>query len=167
MRRRKFLSTAAGVGAATLLAGRLVGAEGKAVEAVEASEEKPAEKRAQVYKCERCGTVVEVLVPGSPTLVHCGKPMKLMPETTEGVGASKHVPVIEKIEGGYRVKVGASAHPMTEAHHIVWIDLIANGTTQRAYLQPGGKPEATFMTAAEKVSARAYCNLHGLWKSKG
>jgi superoxide reductase len=165
MRRRKFLSTAAG--AATLLAGRLARAEGKAVEAVEASEEKPAEKRSQVYKCEMCGTVVEVLVPGSPTLAHCGKPMKLMPEQTLGPLAPRHAPVIERVEGGYRVKVGATTHPMTEAHHIVCIDLIADGTTQRAYLQPGGKPEATFTTAAEKVSARAYCNLHGLWKNKG
>lgn len=156
MKRREFFA-AAGIGTAAALAGETPMAR--------AADKKP-EKRLQVYKCEECGTIIEVVMAGMPSLVHCGKPMTLLEEKVEGAGAFKHVPVIEKIDGGYRVKVGATSHPMTEAHHIAWIDLIADGATQRAYLQPGAKPEAAFLTAAKKVCARAHCNLHGLWKDK-
>ena len=154
MKRRVFL-TAAGIGAGAVLAG---GSPARA------AGDKVPEKRLQVYKCEVCGAIVEVLEPGMASLVHCGKPMKLMAETTEGDMAMKHQPVIEKIEGGYKVSVGAMAHPMLKAHHISWIELIADGKVCRQFLELGAKPEAVFMTNAKEVSARALCNLHGLWK---
>ena len=128
-----------------------------------AAEETP-EKRLQVYKCQVCGAIVEVLEPGMPSLVHCGKPMKLLEENTSGAMAGKHQPVIETIDGGYKVKVGASAHPMSKAHHISWIELIADGRVCRQFLEVDAKPEAVFMTGAKEVTARAVCNLHGLWK---
>ncbi|MBU0459844.1 MAG: desulfoferrodoxin, partial [Nanoarchaeota archaeon] len=35
------------------------------------------------------------------------------------------------------------------------------------YLKPGEEPQAEFnLSSHEGVTARAYCNLHGLWKSK-
>ncbi|OHB69471.1 MAG: desulfoferrodoxin [Planctomycetes bacterium RBG_13_63_9] len=105
-------------------------------------------------------------MPGRPTLVHCGEPMELLPEQTAEKALEKHVPVIEKIKGGYKVTVGSTPHPMTKAHHIVWIELMADGRICRRYLEPGEKPEATFYTDSEEVSAREYCNLHGLWKDK-
>jgi len=155
MKRRDFVVL--GVGASAVAAGALAPAR-----AEEPAEE---EKRSQVYKCDECGAVVEILVPGTATLVHCGKPMKLQPEQTTGPLAPKHVPVIEKVEGGYKVKVGATPHPMLQAHHIVWIELVADGAAYRKFLVIGGPPEAVFPVEAKTVSARAYCNLHGLWKS--
>jgi len=153
MKRREFLTAAAGVTAGAALSTPAM-----------AAAKRPPEKRSQVYKCAKCATIVEVLVPGRPTLVHCGEPMELLEEETAPAAENKHVPVIEKINGGYKVKVGSTAHPMTEDHYIAWIDLIADGKTYRQYLEPGGVPQAVFMIDAKKVAAREFCNLHGLWK---
>jgi superoxide reductase len=119
----------------------------------------------QVYKCSVCGNIVEVLHGGAGDLVCCGEPMKLMAENTVDAAKEKHVPVIEKTADGWRVTVGAVAHPMDEKHYIEWIELVADGIVYRAVLQPGGKAEAEFKVKASKVSAREYCNLHGLWKA--
>ena len=91
--------------------------------------------------------------------------MKLLEEKTEEVGREKHVPIIERIEGGFRVKVGSIPHPMEEKHYIEWIELIADERVYRRFLSPRDKPEAEFTIEAEKVSAREYCNIHGLWRS--
>ena len=109
---------------------------------------------------------MEVLHTGVGTLVCCGQPMELLAEKTEDVGLEKHVPVIEKTENGCLVKVGSIPHPMEENHYIEWIELIADGKSCRKFLKPSEKPEAFFEVKAEKVSAREYCNIHGLWKSK-
>ena len=122
-------------------------------------------ERYQVYKCETCGNIVEVLYGGGGELVCCGAAMKLMAENTVDAAKEKHVPVLEKIDGGYKVSVGSVAHPMEEKHYIQWIELIADGTTYRKYLVPGAVPEAVFTVTASQVTAREYCNLHGLWKS--
>ena len=120
----------------------------------------------QVYRCNICGNIVEVLHTGVGTLVCCGQPMELLAEKMEDVGLEKHIPVIEKTEIGYLVKVGSIPHPMEEKHYIEWIELVADGKSCRKFLKPGEKPEAFFEIKAEKVSAREYCNIHGLWKSK-
>ncbi|MFZ5573041.1 MAG: desulfoferrodoxin [Thermodesulfobacteriota bacterium] len=122
-------------------------------------------KQLEVYKCEVCGNIVEVLHGGAGELVCCGKPMKLMTENTVDAAKEKHVPVIEKIEGGFKVKVGSVAHPMEEKHYIEWVELIADGKVYRQFLKPGEAPEAVFTIKAASVSAREYCNLHGLWKA--
>lgn len=125
-------------------------------------------KVGKIYKCEVCGNIVEVLHAGAGELVCCGQPMKNMVAGTTDGAAEKHVPVIEKVEGGYKVKVGSVAHPMTEAHYIEWIELICNkcGKVQRKYLKPGEAPEAVFASDSDSVTAREYCNLHGLWEAK-
>ncbi|XOF32680.1 MAG: desulfoferrodoxin [Candidatus Electrothrix sp. YB6] len=122
-------------------------------------------KRNEVYKCPLCGNIIEVLHTGAGELVCCGQPMDLMAENTVDAAREKHVPVLEKIENGYKVSVGSVAHPMEEKHWIEWIELVAGSTILRQDLQPGDAPEAVFCTEAADVSARAYCNLHGLWKS--
>ena len=122
-------------------------------------------EKLQVYKCELCGNIVEVLHGGVGELVCCGQPMTLQTENTVDASKEKHVPVIEKVAGGYKVKVGAVAHPMEEKHHIEWIELIAGNKAYRQFLKPGDAPEAFFATDATSVSAREYCNLHGLWKA--
>jgi len=122
--------------------------------------------RGEVYKCGVCGNIVEVLVSGSGTLVCCGGEMELLKEKSEDQGQEKHVPVMEKTAEGYNVKVGSIPHPMEDKHYIMWVELIADGKTYREYLKPGGKPEAEFCVKASKVTAREYCNIHGLWRSK-
>jgi superoxide reductase len=119
----------------------------------------------QIYKCNICGNIVEVLHSGVGQLVCCGQPMELLKEKTKDAGKEKHVPVIEKTENGIIVKVGSTPHPMEEKHYIEWIEVIADGVIYRRFLKPGDKPEAEFEIKAEKVEARDYCNLHGLWKS--
>jgi len=121
-------------------------------------------EKLQVYKCELCGNIVEVLHGGVGELVCCGQPMRLMTENTVDAAKEKHVPVIEKISGGYKVKVGAVAHPMEDKHYIEWIELLADGKAFRQFLDPGKAPEAVFTVEASDVSAREYCNLHGLWR---
>jgi len=119
----------------------------------------------QIYRCNICGNIVEVLHAGVGQLVCCGQPMELLKEKTEDIGLEKHVPVIEKTESGVKVKVGSTPHPMEEKHYIEWIEIIADGRVYRKFLKPGMKPEAEFDVKAEKIEAREYCNIHGLWKS--
>jgi superoxide reductase len=122
-------------------------------------------ERLEVYKCNLCGNIVEVLHAGAGELVCCGQPMTCLKENTVDAAKEKHVPVIEKIDGGVKVKVGSVAHPMEEKHYIEWIEIIADGKAYRQFLKPGQAPEATFMISAAKITAREYCNLHGHWKA--
>jgi len=119
----------------------------------------------QVYKCSVCGNIVEVLYAGGGELVCCGQPMKLQVENTVDAAREKHVPVIEKIDGGVRVKVGTVEHPMTEEHYIQWIEVLTEDKIYRKYLKPGEKPEAIFLLKENVLAAREYCNIHGHWKA--
>jgi len=118
----------------------------------------------QVYKCMVCGNVVEVLHSGRGQLVCCGQPMRLMDAKRTEEGKEKHLPVIERSDGKVLVKVGSVPHPMDEKHYIVWIELLADGIVYRKQLKPGDEPKAEFNVEVEKVSARSYCNIHGLWQ---
>ena len=124
-------------------------------------------EKKQIYKCEICGNIVEVLHEGKGELVCCGQPMKLYEEKTADSAKEKHVPVIEKMNGKVKVKVGSVPHPMEEKHYIEWIELIVDGKSYRQFLKPGDSPEAVFevdTTNVEDLQAREYCNLHGLWR---
>ena len=121
-------------------------------------------EKLQIYKCMLCGNIVEVLHSGGGELVCCGEPMDKMAEQTADAAKEKHVPVIEKIDGGYKVTVGSVPHPMEEKHYIEWIELTADGKAYRKFLQPGAPAEAVFNIEADSVGAREYCNVHGLWK---
>jgi superoxide reductase len=125
-----------------------------------------ATKRLQVYKCDVCGNIVEMIHEGMGELVCCGQPMTHHKENTVDAAREKHVPVIEKTDAGYTVSVGSVAHPMEDKHYIEWIELIADGTAYRKFLNPGETPKAEFCIQASEVTAREYCNLHGLWKSQ-
>lgn len=122
-------------------------------------------KRSELYKCEICGNIVEILHTGATALVCCGQEMKLLDENTTDAATEKHVPVIEETENGYKVVVGEVEHPMVDNHYIEWIELITENEVHTKFLNPGEKPEAVFMTNAAKVTAREYCNLHGNWKN--
>jgi len=119
----------------------------------------------QVYKCEVCGQIVEVLKGGVGQLVCCNVPMMLLKENTVDAATEKHVPIIEKTENGVKVKVGSVEHPMEEKHYIEWIEIIADDKVYRRFLSPGEKPEVEFCVEAVEIVAREHCNLHGLWKS--
>jgi len=122
-------------------------------------------KQSQVYKCNVCGNIVEVLHPGAPSLVCCGQPMVLLDENTTDAAKEKHVPVIEKITGGIKVTVGSVPHPMEDKHYIEWIEVITGNKSYTQFLKPGQKPEAVFMIEESGITAREYCNLHGHWKA--
>lgn len=122
-------------------------------------------ERLDVYKCEVCGNIVELLAVGGGELVCCGEPMKHQAENTVDAAKEKHVPVIEKIDGGFKVKLGEVPHPMADDHYITWIEVVAGDTAYLQFLSPGQAPEAEFKIDAASVTARAYCNLHGHWKA--
>ena len=123
-------------------------------------------EKLEVYKCEKCGNIVEVLHGGPGALVCCAAEMVLLEEQTADYTTEKHVPVIEKTGDGYKVTVGSTLHPMEDDHYIQWIELVADGRVYRRELTPGDAPEAEFCIGeAEDVYAREHCNKHGLWKS--
>lgn len=122
-------------------------------------------EKLQVYKCEVCGNIVEVLHGGPGTLVCCNEPMQLLSENTTDAAQEKHVPVVERGEGTVTVSVGTVNHPMEDKHNIGWIELVAGDNVFRKNLSPGDSPKATFATKASDLTARAYCNLHGLWRA--
>ncbi|MFH1063623.1 MAG: desulfoferrodoxin [Candidatus Woesearchaeota archaeon] len=119
----------------------------------------------EVYKCAICSNIVEMLHEGAGQLVCCNQHMNLMGENTTDAAKEKHVPVVEKTEKGLKVTVGSVLHPMEEAHHIEWIELIADGKVYRKMLKPGEPPVAEFEVSPENWTVREYCNLHGLWKA--
>ena len=123
-------------------------------------------KKREIYHCPICGNVVEVMSEGGGVLVCCGKPMVKLPGNTTEASQEKHIPVIEKIEGGYKVTVGSISHPMTAADYIQWIVLETPTHVLRCELQPSDEPQAIFMTNEAAVCALSYCNLHGLWRKK-
>ncbi len=118
----------------------------------------------QIYKCEMCGNIVEVIHGGKGELVCCGKPMKLFKEGAVDAALEKHVPVIEKTANGFKVTIGEAPHPMEEKHYIEWIEATADGRVYKRFLKPGDVPEAEFCIDADRITAREYCNIHGLWK---
>jgi superoxide reductase len=120
----------------------------------------------EVYKCELCGNIVEMLHGGPGALTCCNQKMILQTENTVDAAQEKHVPVIEIGADSITVKVGSVAHPMADEHYIEWIELIADGKVYRQNLQPGNVPQATFPVIGQSVSAREYCNLHGHWTAK-
>ncbi len=124
-----------------------------------------AASKLQVYKCSHCGIMVEVIHDGGGTLTCCNDDMVPIGENTTDAAIEKHVPVIEKVDGGVKVTVGEVAHPMGDEHLIEWIQLLVDGKAYRQFLNPGDAPEAFFAVDGDSVAAREYCNLHGLWRA--
>ncbi len=118
-----------------------------------------------LYKCDKCGNIVETLHAGPGELVCCGEPMKLQEENTVDASKEKHVPVIEMGEHSFKIKVGSVPHPMEEKHYIEWVEVLDGDKAYMEFLRPGLAPEVQFDFRPGKIIARAYCNLHGQWKS--
>ncbi|MDA3837953.1 MAG: desulfoferrodoxin [Candidatus Delongbacteria bacterium] len=126
-----------------------------------------ATEKKQIYRCEVCGIVAEVIGAGEGTLVCCGQDMKLLKEKTVDGAKEKHVPIVEEVNGGIKVKVGEVSHPMEDTHWIEMIEVIAkDGIVYRKDLNPGDLPEAVFpVSKADVEIVREECNKHGLWKA--
>lgn len=122
-------------------------------------------ERLQIYKCIHCGNIVEVIHGGGGKLVCCGENMVLQQENTVDAALEKHVPVLSQQGTTWTVTVGSVPHPMEEAHYIEVIELLAGSRVYQTYLKPGDEPKASFEVTGTVTGARAYCNLHGLWKS--
>jgi superoxide reductase len=122
-------------------------------------------ERSQIYRCEKCGNIVEILRAGTCVPSCCDQPMTAVAAGSVDASKEKHVPVIERTATGYKVTVGSVLHPMEEKHYIEWIELKAGSLVMRKYLKPGDAPVAEFAVSAASVEAREYCNLHGLWKN--
>ena len=92
--------------------------------------------------------------------------MRNLVARTDDEGKEKHVPVIEKVDGGIKVTVGSIAHPMEESHYIEWIEVLSGGKAYRQFLNPGDAPQAFFEIDGDAVTAREHCSVHGLWKGE-
>lgn len=123
-------------------------------------------KKLEIYKCNVCGNIVEMLHTGVGELICCGEKMHLFQEKAVDEGKEKHVPVITNTEKGLKVAVGSAPHPMEEKHYIEWIEVVTGDGVSRKELKPGMKPEAEFCSNGKAVMVREYCNVHGLWANK-
>ena len=122
-------------------------------------------KKNEIYKCHE-GMTVEILGDADCELTCCGEAAVLLEEQTADATTEKHVPILEKTESGIKIVVGSTAHPMTEEHYIMWIEVINGDYVNRKYLKPGDAPEAAFyVPTQEGLIVRSYCNVHGLWKA--
>jgi superoxide reductase len=123
----------------------------------------------QIYKCAKCGNLVEALWNGKPDLSCCGEVMqKLVPNTVDAA-KEKHVPVIVRQGNRVTVKVGSVAHPMTPEHYILFVELLQGEQVYRHDFKEGDtQAEAVFSIEdnGQPLSAREFCNLHGLWEGK-
>ncbi len=130
-------------------------------------------KLKQIYKCNICGNIVEVLHTGQGELVCCGQPMELIIAKNKDEGQEKHMPVIKELpanmcsdKDGFKIKVGEIEHPMQEDHYIEWIEInTEDGKSGKRFLTPKDKPIVDFYTRKKVISIRVYCNIHGLWEN--
>ncbi|MCK5451392.1 MAG: desulfoferrodoxin [Candidatus Omnitrophica bacterium] len=120
----------------------------------------------EIYKCNVCGNVVEVMYEGAPDLTCCDQLMEGLEAKAQDEGKEKHVPIIEETEKGIRVQVGGVEHPMEDEHYIKFIEVLTKDKVIRAELNPGQKPEACFCAMkTEVIEVREYCTVHNLWKA--
>ena len=121
----------------------------------------------EMYKCNICGNIVEVVASGVGELVCCGEVMELLKEHTkaEEMLQEKHIPFVNRTESGFDIKIGTIPHPMTDEHYIMFIE--ANSPdkryVKRKYLYPGESPEMELKCVCDEITVREYCNIHGLW----
>lgn len=121
----------------------------------------------ELYRCEVCGNIVEVVNEGATSLVCCGEPMIKLEAKTEDQGREKHVPVVEETDSSIKVKVGSIEHPMEDKHYIKFIEILLKDRIIRKELKPGQAPEAKYCaTKSDVIEVREFCSIHGLWKNK-
>jgi superoxide reductase len=125
-------------------------------------------EKKSVYKCAVCGNIVESLWNGKPDLICCNQVMKKLEANTVDASKEKHVPVIERNGKVVKVKVGSVPHPMAKEHYILFVEILAGNQVLRHDFKEGDTvAEATFLVEENvAVTAREFCNQHGLWAAK-
>lgn len=119
----------------------------------------------QIYKCNICGNIVELVHVGGGQIVCCGQPMELLKEKKDEEGKEKHQPVVELKDEGMQIKIGETPHPMEESHFIEWVEVIIQNKVYRRFLKPGDNPVVNFSIKENPERVRIYCNIHGLWRN--
>ena len=122
-------------------------------------------KHMNIYRCKHCGNIIVKLHDSNVPVQCCGEDMELLVANTTDAAQEKHVPSVKKDGQSIAVTVGSVEHPMQPEHYIEWILIETKKGYQVQFLNPGGKPTATFTTSEEVVAIYEYCNLHGLWKA--
>ena len=128
-------------------------------------------EKLELYKCNVCGTVIEVVASGVGQLVCCSVPMeKLHEHQNDDEFQEKHVPVVT-IEGETKtIRVGSIPHPMEKEHYIMFIEAISPDKRyiKRKYLNPQEEPKMEIKQCCHfnGFTSRELCNIHGLWVGK-
>ncbi len=124
-------------------------------------------KQFDVYKCDECGNVVELMHAASSNLACCNQAMTQMDDSNKSGADATHVPVVEKTEKGFKISVGEKPHVMTDEHSIYFIEVIIGSNQRIFHLKPGDEPVVEFACCntcdVKDVIVREYCDLHGLW----
>ncbi len=126
-------------------------------------------ERLEMYRCNICGNLVQVILSGEGELVCCGQPMEhLNPNTSEEGAQEKHIPVYSKTENGVEILVGSTPHPMIDEHYIMFIESISEDRNRMKlqYLHPGEEPKMFLTEEYGRETALEFCNIHGLWEGK-
>lgn len=126
-------------------------------------------KKLEMYKCEVCGNLIEVVLAGDGDLVCCNQPMILLKPNTVDAAKEKHVPFFEKKGEELDIRIGSEPHPMTNEHYIQFIEAISKDEryVKRKYLYPNEEPVLTLKCYdVGSIIAKENCNLHGLWEAK-
>lgn len=128
-------------------------------------------EKLEIYKCNVCGNIVEIINPGEGKLVCCSIPMEHLEEKSSDADMQeKHVPIITMEGDNKIIRVGSIEHPMEENHYIIFIEAISSDGKylKRKFLNPGDEPKLELKPTCvhSGFTARELCNIHGLWKSQ-
>ena len=125
-------------------------------------------EKLEFYRCKICGNLIQVILNGVGELVCCGESMERLEANNQESGTGEyHIPVyIVNDDGFTTIQVGKEPHPMTEEHHIEFIERISEDKTKitRQYLNAGDSPSIELHNSPAKECAKEYCNIHGLWR---
>lgn len=122
-------------------------------------------KKLELYKCEVCGNLVQVVLTGQGELTCCSQPMKLLePNSENSPIGEKHSPVVEFRDNKKFVQV--MSHPMIDEHYIEFLEVYKKDKSELhlKYLKPQDIPEMDISNFSDDLEATAYCNIHGLWR---
>ena len=122
-----------------------------------------------LYQCEICKKMVQILIEGEGELVCCNKPMKkVIANTEENVNLEYHLPVNIQCDNEEYIQVGKETHPMTEEHHIEFIQVISECGKKifTHILEPSSEPKIKIeFDDFGNYKMIEFCNLHGLWEN--
>ena len=119
----------------------------------------------EIYKCEVCGNIVQVLIDGAGELFCCGQEMKHLEPKADFSGelGEKHAVKILKTDS---VRIAAvTSHPMLNEHYIQFIEAIDKDRNEihLKFFEPESMPEFDISAFSENLKLSELCNIHELW----